>query len=80
MADTCSVHDDLRLIDIAELSAITGLSRATLWRHHDEGRIPAGLKIGRAVRWRLAEIRRWLDAGCPGRRDASTGEVSHGAH
>lgn len=79
MADTSHALDALRLIDINELSAITGLSRATLWRHHDEGRIPAGVKIGRAVRWRLTEIRDWLDAGCPRCGGNTKEEVRHGA-
>ena len=59
--------DGCRLIDIGELSQITGLSKPTLWRHHDAGLIPAGCKIGRAVRWRLRDIVAWLDARCPPR-------------
>jgi len=74
MADTSPAHDDLRLIDIGELAAITGLSRATLWRHHETGMIPAGRRIGRAVRWRLSDIRGWIDQGCP-RCDAGAAEL-----
>jgi predicted DNA-binding transcriptional regulator AlpA len=64
---------DLRLIDISELARLTGLSKPTLWRHHEAGLIPAGCKIGRAVRWRLGTgdpatgILDWLAAGCPTR-------------
>lgn len=70
--------DDARMIDVAELSRLTGLSKPTLWRHHDAGLIPAGCKIGRAVRWRLhtgdprTGIMDWLDAGCPSRADADS--------
>lgn len=63
--------DICRLIDIGELAKITGLSKPTLWRHREDGLIPPGCKIGRAVRWRLRTgdcstgILDWLDAGCP---------------
>ncbi|MGZ0174265.1 MAG: helix-turn-helix transcriptional regulator [Planctomycetales bacterium] len=60
---------DCRLINITELAKITGLSKPTLWRHHDTGLIPAGCKIGRAVRWRLADIACWIETGCPRRDD-----------
>jgi len=61
--------DHLKLIDVGELSRVTGLSKPTLWRHHEAGLIPAGMKIGRAVRWRLADITRWIESGCPRRDD-----------
>lgn len=55
----------LQLIDIGQLAEITGLSRPTLWRHNDAGLIPPGMKIGRAVRWRLADVEHWIECGCP---------------
>jgi len=70
--------DDCRMIDIVELSRLTCLSKPTLWRHHEAGLIPAGCKIGRAVRWRLQTgnpqtgILDWLEAGCPPRRDTGS--------
>ena len=76
-----------QLIDVERLAGITGLSKPTLWRHHEAGLIPAGVKIGRAVRWRLADITHWIESGCPHRdefnrqgQDAlSRGEgVNHG--
>ena len=69
---------ECRLIDVVELAGLTGLSKPTLWRHHEAGLIPAGCKIGRAVRWRLRTgdprtgILDWLDAGCPSRTDAAS--------
>lgn len=70
MADTSAIASVL-LIDVKELARITGLSRATIWRHHDEGILPCGVKIGRSVRWRLRTgnpktgILDWVEAGCP---------------
>lgn len=62
-SDTATIG--LQLIDIEQLAVITGLSKPTLWRHNEAGLIPAGMKIGRAVRWRLVEIESWIEAGCP---------------
>lgn len=76
MTDT--TLDAARMIDVAELSRLTGLSKPTLWRHHESGLIPAGCKIGRAVRWRLRTgdpatgVLDWLEAGCPPRGDADS--------
>ena len=73
MANTS--HNDLmtrRLVDVAELAELTALSRPTIWRHHADGLIPRGIKIGRSVRWRLDVISAWLDAGCPAVRAESS--------
>lgn len=63
--------NSLQLIGIDEVSRITGLSKATIWRHNDDGIMPEGLKIGRSVRWRLRTgnpktgIADWIESGCP---------------
>ena len=70
MVDT-KLSDTVRLIDVVELAKITALSKPTLWRHHENGIMPPGLKIGRSVRWRLRTgdartgILDWVEAGCP---------------
>jgi len=43
------------------------LGRATVYRQVAAGRLPKPLRIGRAVRWRRAEIEAWIAAGCPPR-------------
>ena len=78
MPDAPNSHADYRLADVCELVELTGLSKATLWRHHESGLIPSGVKIGRAVRWRLRTgdpstgILDWLEAGCPARVEPSS--------
>jgi predicted DNA-binding transcriptional regulator AlpA len=86
MSDTAiPTLDDCQMIDISGLSKITGLSKPTLWRHHDTGLIPAGCKIGRAVRWRLRTgdpqtgVLDWVDAGCPSRVDATPSTQTGGS-
>ncbi len=47
----------------AEVSALTGFSRKTLERYRSLRRGPPFLKIGRSVRYRLADVTAWLEAG-----------------
>lgn len=53
------------LITADELATLLGLSARTVWRMHSAGRLPAPVKLGRAVRWRQKEIDAWIEAGCP---------------
>jgi predicted DNA-binding transcriptional regulator AlpA len=41
------------------------ISERTLWRLLSAGKVPPPVRIGRSTRWRLAEIRSWIDRGCP---------------
>lgn len=52
--------DPLQLLDVNDLARLFKRSPASLWRDETEGRIPAGLKIGRSVRWRRCDIEAWL--------------------
>jgi prophage regulatory protein len=73
MAETTATQastgfDPLQLLDIGDLSRLLKRSPASLWRDHTEGRLPTGLKIGRAVRWRRVDIQGWLDRQVAGGR------------
>jgi predicted DNA-binding transcriptional regulator AlpA len=45
-----------------------GRSLPSWWRDHAAGRIPRPVKIGRSTLWISAELRAWLEAGCPDRK------------
>lgn len=53
------------LIPDTVAAALVGVSRATWQRLRSAGKLPAAVKLGRAVRWRRAEIVSWISAGCP---------------
>lgn len=59
MADT---DTSSRLMSIDELSTYLGVPVTTLyrWRHYGDG--PRGIKVGRHVRYRVADVEAWLDA------------------
>jgi len=57
------------LLTAADLATIANVNVRTIRRWHEQGEIPAGLRIGAVVRWRRDEIEAFLrDRGKPGRR------------
>lgn len=61
--------DQAALISAARLAGMLSISERTLRRLLDAGKLVRPVRIGRSVRWRLAEVREWIDAGCPGLRE-----------
>ncbi len=53
------------LLDVGAVAALLDCSRRHVYRLADAGRIPRPVKLGQLVRWRRAELREWLDGGCP---------------
>jgi len=49
------------------LAAFLGISRATVWRLLAGGKLPAPIRLGRAVRWDRWTVEEWLSAGAPTR-------------
>ncbi|MBU1251220.1 MAG: helix-turn-helix domain-containing protein [Actinobacteria bacterium] len=49
-----------RFIDIKELSAFTGVPISSLRELISKGRGPAGIKIGRGLRFRISAVNAWL--------------------
>jgi predicted DNA-binding transcriptional regulator AlpA len=54
-------------VDAETASRLFGLSVRAWWRLHSSGRCPLPIRIGRACRWRIDELRRWAEAGAPPR-------------
>lgn len=53
------------LLTSREVIAVQSISKRTLWRWVNTGRMPPPVRIGRVVRWRRDEIEAWIKAGCP---------------
>jgi predicted DNA-binding transcriptional regulator AlpA len=56
---------DQSLIAASEFARILDVSARTLWRLNSAQRIPAPVRLGGIVRWRLEEIKNWIAEGCP---------------
>ncbi|MDR1612255.1 MAG: helix-turn-helix domain-containing protein [Planctomycetota bacterium] len=60
------------LISAPEAASLCNLGLSTWWRFLSEGKIPAPIRIGGAVRWRRKELYGWMEAGCPSREKWET--------
>jgi predicted DNA-binding transcriptional regulator AlpA len=72
LADTTPpTQEDGLLIRPGRLWQLLAISAATGWRWNALGRLPRPINFasqGRStLRWRLAEIQAWIEAGCPSR-------------
>ena len=54
-----------RLLTVPEVAEICGVAPETVRRMTDRGAMPAPVRLGRAVRYRLDQIESWIEAGCP---------------
>jgi hypothetical protein len=56
------------MTDAAGVAKILGVSLRHVQAMDCSGRLgPMGVKFGRCRRWSVAEIQRWVEAGCPPR-------------
>jgi len=55
----------VELLTDAELATLMKVSRRQVWKLLSMGRLPEPIRLGRSVRWRADEIRRWIEDGCP---------------
>jgi excisionase family DNA binding protein len=58
-------EDQGLLIDSKEAARLLKVSARTLWKLQDSGEMPPPVRIGRAVRWSLAALKKWVEAKCP---------------
>lgn len=53
------------LIDTRTAAKMLNVSLSTVYAMHYSGKMPNVVRIGRAIRWRHAELIEWVNAGCP---------------
>ncbi len=53
------------LITAEEVARMMNVSTRTLWRLLSAGRFPQPVRFGGNTRWRVAEVLRWIEDGCP---------------
>ncbi|HEV8062781.1 MAG TPA: hypothetical protein VGP68_23070, partial [Gemmataceae bacterium] len=47
---------------------MAGVSPSTWWRLHAGAKVPKPNRLGGRTFWRVDELRRWIEAGCPDRK------------
>lgn len=59
------VAEPPRMLDVAAVAAMLGLSIRTVYRLTDAGEMPNPIKLGGSNRWDRLTVEKWIDAGCP---------------
>ena len=49
-----------QLIDVKEVCRRVSISRTHLWQMERNGEFPRATRIGRILRWRAAEVDKWI--------------------
>lgn len=52
------------LLNVREVAALLDLSPRTVWRWSDSGRMPRPVRLSSLAKWRMRELREWIDNGC----------------
>jgi len=52
-----------RLIDVKAVAGLLGLSDRSTWKLAYAGKLPAPVRLGRTVRWRLSDVQRFIANG-----------------
>ena len=54
------------LIDAAELARMLSVSKPTVWRMKDAGKLPPEIRLSaQAIRWNRGIVLDWIERGCP---------------
>jgi predicted DNA-binding transcriptional regulator AlpA len=64
-----SERPEALLISDTAAAALAGVSRAHWHRLRAAGKLPPPIRLGRAVRWRKADVLLWIEWGCPDARE-----------
>jgi predicted DNA-binding transcriptional regulator AlpA len=54
----------VEMVNATTAAGIVGVSRRSWSRLVAAGRAPKPIRLGRSARWRVAELRGWIEAGC----------------
>jgi excisionase family DNA binding protein len=64
-ASRSGATDEIRLISADELAKMLDVSTRTVWRLLSTGQLVQPVRLGGSVRWRLDEVKVWINNGCP---------------
>lgn len=57
----------MELLNVKDVAATLRVSCRQVWKLTSSGRLPAPVRLSRSVRWRAADIARFVELGCPSR-------------
>jgi excisionase family DNA binding protein len=57
-------RDGFGLMTVEDLAKLLHVSVRTVWRLRRNESLPRPVKIGGGVRWRISDVRAWIEQGC----------------
>ena len=60
-----AAEDHERLLRAKDVSSILRLSVRQVWRLTSSGQLPKPIKVGHSTRWRLRDIRKFMEGAGP---------------
>jgi excisionase family DNA binding protein len=63
----------VRMLDVANVADMLGVSTRHVYRLADSGRMPRPIKLGGANRWDRLTLEQWVSDGCPSVTTRRTG-------
>jgi excisionase family DNA binding protein len=67
---------DKLLLSVDETAAMIGVHKTHLYALHNSGKLPLPVRLGRRTLWRADELKAWVAAGCPNRKQWQAMEES----
>ena len=64
-----SNQNNIQLLTAKDAATLCRLSKRSWFRFHACGKVPAPIRIGGSVRWRLSDIELWQSWNCPDRAE-----------
>lgn len=64
MREVSTTREPARLLDVAAVADLLGVSTRHVYRMADGGRMPRPVKLGGANRWDRIAIENWIADGC----------------
>ena len=62
------------LIDAAEVARLLSVSKPTIWRLRDDGKLPPTISLtSQCIRWNRDAVLSWINAGCPVPSESTAG-------
>lgn len=66
----------VNLVNANQLAEMLAISVRHVWRMKSSGKLPAPIKMGSCVRWKLQHINDWISMGCPSLEDFENRKIA----
>lgn len=68
---------NVQMLTVSGVGTRLALSTRQVWRLLAAGKLPAPVRIGRSVRFRVCDVDDWVRLGCPDRHEFERRQAAH---